>query len=457
MAETALVQRVPPNSREAEQAVLGAILLDHSSINNILDILTPEHFYFESHAYIYEAMLKLSEERRPVDLVTMQDALKKTGRLEASGGLAYLGELSGMIPTTTGIVHYAAIVREKAMLRRMIKTGQDIVSEGYEQPEDVEEYIDRAENSVFNVGEDRLGKPYFQVSELVGDTIKLIEALEAGEGDAGIPSNFYDLDELISGFRRGEMIVVAGRPGMGKTSLALNFATNAAIKSGKSVAIFSLEMSRHELVLRLLCSLARVNSRKFRSGKLYDDDWVRLTNAAAELEKVKIFIDDTAGLSPMEMLGKARRIKRRFGLDMVIVDYIQLMQAKNRKRDSNREQEISYISSSMKLIAKELELPVMALSQLNRELEKRTDKRPQLSDLRESGAIEQDADMILFIYRDAFYHPEIIESNRDAEHMAELIVAKHRAGPTGKAEVNYFAEFTLFENLAAEDDYTPYR
>jgi len=452
-----MVQRVPPHSREAEQAVLGAILLDHSAINNILDVLTPEHFYFESHSAIYEAMLKLSEDRRPIDLVTMQDALKKSGRLEAAGGLAYLGELSGLIPTTTGIVHYATIVREKAMLRRMIKTGQDIISEGYEQPEDVEEYLDRAENSVFNVGEDRLGKPYFQVSELVGDTIKMIEALEAGEGDAGIPSGFYDLDDLINGFRRGEMIVVAGRPGMGKTSLGLNFATNAAIKSGKSVAIFSLEMARHEIVLRLLCSLARVNSRKFRSGKLDDDEWLRLTNAAAELEKVRIFIDDTAGLSPMEMLGKARRIKRRFGLDMIVVDYIQLMQAKNKKRDSNREQEISYISSSMKLIAKELELPVMALSQLNRELEKRTDKRPQLSDLRESGAIEQDADMILFIYRDAFYHPEIITDNRDAERLAELIVAKHRAGPTGKAEVNYFAEFTLFENLAADDEYTPFR
>jgi replicative DNA helicase len=447
------IQRIPPYSKEAEQAVLGAVLLDNSAINHVSDILTPEHFYFESHACIYEAMLKLSEERWPIDLVTMQDALKKSGRLEASGGLNYLGELSGLTPITTGIAHYAAIVREKAMLRRMIKTGQDIVAEGYEQPEDVEEFIDRAENAVFSVGEDRLGKPYYQVSELLSGAIRSIEDMEAGRCAAGLPSGFYDLDSIISGFRSGEMIVVAARPGMGKTSLALNFASNAAIKSGKSVAVFSMEMARNEITLRLLCSLARVNSRKFRSGKLTDDEWIRLTAVAADLEKAQIFIDDSAGLSPMELLGKARRIKRRFGLDMIIVDYIQLMQAKNRRRDGNREQEIAYISASMKLISKELELPVIALSQLNRELEKRTDKRPQLSDLRESGAIEQDADMVLFIYRDAFYHPETVAENKDAANQAEIIVAKHRAGPTGKAEVNYFAEFTLFENQADENDY----
>ncbi len=454
MANEAIVQRVPPHSNEAEQAVLGAVLLDSSAINNVLDIIKPEHFYFESHAYIFEAMMQLSNTRQPIDLVTMQNALKTTGHLEAIGGLAYLGELAGMIPTTTAIQHYAKIVAEKYLLRKMIKTGQDIISDGYNQPESVEEFINKAEDEVFKVGSERLGKPYYEVKDIVGEAIHTIEMLESGEVDAGIKSGYYDIDDIISGFRSGEMIVVAGRPGMGKTSLALNFATNAAIDSGSSVAIFSLEMSRQELVIRLLCSLAHVNSRKFRSGKLTDEEWVRLTTAAGELSNVKIFIDDTAGLSPMEMLGKARRIKRRFGLDMIIVDYIQLMRAKNKRRESNREQEISYISSSMKLIAKDLEVPVMALSQLNRDLEKRNDKRPQLSDLRESGAIEQDADMIIFIYRDAFYHPDDV--SEENEKISELIVAKHRAGPTGKANVNYFAEFTLFENLAAyrEDEFS---
>ncbi len=449
------LQRIPPHSLDAEQAVLGAVLLRSESINDIQDVLRPEDFYMESHGHIYASFVELAKNAQPIDLITVKDALEKSGKLESVGGVAYLTELVGHVPTASMAGNYARIIHEKSLLRRMIHAGFDIVSEGYEEPGDVDDYIDRSEKKIFDVSQNKTEQPYLPIRDILGESFRRIEELDARTGEvSGVPSGFYALDKITSGFQPGELVIVAARPSMGKTSLALNVASNAALDHGRSVGVFSLEMSRQELVIRMLCSHARVDSQKFRIGRLSDEEWIRLTDATTPLGNAKVFIDDSARLNDTTIRSKSRRMKTIHGLDMIIVDYLQLMHGAGKGRDTNREQEIAQISRSLKGLAKELEIPVIALSQLNRDLEKRQDKRPQMSDLRESGAIEQDADVIAFIYRDIVYNPD----NLDKENTAEVIVAKNRSGPTGRVDLRYFREFTRFENFLpddAMDDYGP--
>ena len=450
---TSLYVKIPPNAPEAEQNVLGSVLLDSQAINLVVDRLRSEHFYSEVHKRIYDAILDLSSRAQPIDLITLQDALRKTGQLELVGGLEYLVELAEKVVTTANLNSHATLIREKAMLRAMIKAGLDISAEGYEEPPDIEEYIDRSEKRVFDVAQDKIQRPYVAIQEVVNEAIKRIEELDKKTSDVtGIASCYYDLDHLTSGFHPGELTVLAARPSMGKTSLALNIALNAALEARQSVGIFSLEMSRQELVIRMLCSLAHVDSQKFRRGRLDHEEWLRLSGAADKLYDARIYLDDSSSINYISLRSKARRMKAMHGLDMVIVDYLQLMQAATSGRESNREQEIAQTSRALKGLAKDLSIPVITLSQLNRDLEKRADKRPQLSDLRESGAIEQDADNIIFIYRDVVYNPE----NTAEENIAEIILAKQRAGPTGVVKLRYAAEWTLFQNMTHDEEFDPF-
>ncbi len=454
MSEDPTFQRVPPHSIDGEQAVLGGILLDSRRINEVLEILRPEHFYMQSHRDIYKAMMELSDKQLPLDVVTLKDKLEGMGKLDTIGGIEYISELASMVPTAANVAVYARIIREKALLRQTIEAGIDIVSEGFEEPSDVEEFLDRAEKRLFDVTQEKLEQPYHPIKSVVKEAFKRIEQLDENTGSVvGVPTGFTKLDQMTSGFQPSELIIVAARPSMGKTSLALNIAQNAALNDGAKVGIFSLEMSRTDLVIRMMCSIGRVDSQKFRTGHLDDNEWIKLVESADRLNNAPIYLDDTAGINVMALRAKARRMKMNHGLDMVLIDYLQLMQGTSSHRDQNREQEISQISRSLKALAKELEIPVIALSQLNRDLEKRQDKRPQMSDLRESGAIEQDADVILFIYRDIVYNPDNIEKETDGE----LIIAKQRSGPTGIVPVRYFREYTLFDNYIRDEDADLYR
>jgi len=448
-----IIQRIPPHSIEAEQAVLGGVMLDSRRINEVAEMVLPEHFYRDSHKKIYLAILELSHKGDPIDLLTLKSTLEKHGTLEDVGGIEYISELSGQVPTAANAGTYAKLIREKALLRRVIEAGLDIVAQGFEEPPEVEEYMDSVEKKIFDISSEKISRPFYPIKEIVSDAFRRIEELDAATGDVtGVPSGFYKLDRLTTGFHPAQLIIVAARPAMGKTSFALNMAQNAALNHGKTVGIFSLEMSRQELVVRMLCSLAKVDSQKFRLGRLDDNEWMRLSEAADKLNEAPILIDDSADLHQINLRSKARRMKSQYGLDMIVIDYLQLMSAYGMNKSANREQEISTISRSLKGLSKELEIPVMALSQLNRDLEKRQDKHPQMSDLRESGAIEQDADMIMFIYRDIVYNPD----NVDMESMAEIKVAKNRAGPTGGADLRYFREYTLFENFVSDDEYGEY-
>ncbi len=449
MPSDPLLQRVPPHSIDAEQALLGGILIDANSLNMVTEIVRPEHFYQESHRHIFTAVLELSSQAAPIDLVTLKDRMEKAGVLDTVGGVEYLAELAARVPTAAHATAYARLIREKALLRNIIHAGMEIVGEGFDDPPDVEDFVDRMEKRLFDISQEKIEQPYRQIKDVVHEAFKRIEELDSHvPGAGGVNTGFYELDRMTSGLQPSELIIVAARPAMGKTSLALNIATHAALNVGAKVGVFSLEMSRNELVIRMMCALARVDSQNFRTGRLNDKEWVDLSTAADRLSATEIFIDDAADLNIMALRSKARRMKMMHGLDLVIVDYLQLMRGVGLGRDASREQEISQISRSLKGLAKELEIPVMALSQLNRDLEKRQDKRPQLSDLRESGAIEQDADVIIFIYRDSYYNPDKVEE----ENNAEVIVAKQRSGPTGKAEVRYFRQYTLFENASDEDD-----
>lgn len=448
-----IIQRIPPHSIEAEQAVLGGVMLDSRRINEVSEMLMAEHFYMDSHRKIYKAILELSQKGDPIDLLTVKSMLDKHGTLEDVGGIEYISELSGKVPTAANAGTYARLIREKAILRRVIEAGLDIVSEGFEEPAEVEEYMDSVEKRIFEISAEKIARPFYSIKEIVSDAFRRIEELDAATGEVtGVPSGFYKLDRITTGFHPSQLLIVAARPAMGKTSFALNMAQNAALNHGKTIGIFSLEMSRQELVIRMLCSLAKVDSQKFRLGSLDDNEWMRLSEAADKLNDAPILIDDSADLNQISLRSKARRMKSQYGLDMIVIDYLQLMSAYGMNKSANREQEISTISRSLKGLSKELEIPVMALSQLNRDLEKRQDKHPQMSDLRESGAIEQDADMIMFIYRDIVYNPD----NVDLETVAEIKVAKNRAGPTGDIDLRYFREYTLFENFVSEDEYGGY-
>ena len=439
--------RLPPQSLEAEQSVLAAILLENEAIHAALELLTPEDFYREAHRIIFKRMVELSEEREAIDLVTLTHRLRREGELERVGGATYLSELLTLVPTAARIQHHARIVREKALMRNLIRAATDIAAEAYDGKRPVDDLLDEAEHRIFEIAERRVRRAFTPMREIVKDSFETIERLyERRERVTGIPTGFRDLDERTSGFQPGDLIVVAGRPSMGKTAFCLNIAQHVGIERKQPVAIFSLEMTKEQLVTRMLCSEARVDAHKLRSSYLGESDWPRLTMAAGRLAEAPIFIDDTAALSILEMRAKARRLQAEHGLDLLIVDYLQLVRGHGTA--DNREQEISEISRSLKALAKELKAPVVALSQLNRSVESRADRRPILADLRESGAIEQDADVVLFIYRDEVYHPDREESHGKAE----IIIGKQRNGPTGTVPLSFISAYTRFENYTAREE-----
>jgi replicative DNA helicase len=442
------LRKVPPQNLEAESSVLGGVLLENDAINVVLEVLRPEDFYRESHRKIFRAMIELLDRNEPVDLITLSDFLKGRNELEAVGGTSYLAALADFVPTAANISYYARIVREKAILRSLIGAATEIATRGYEEQGNVEEFLDTAEKVIFDISEKKIKASFVSVGDMIKDTLKTVEKLyERKEMVTGVPTGYEDLDKLTAGLQAADLIIVAGRPGMGKTAFALNIATNAAY-AGVGAAVFSLEMAKEQLVLRMLCSEARVNSSKVRSGYLGERDFPQLAKAAGRLHEAPIYIDDTPAISVLELRAKARRLVRDRSkkIGLIVVDYLQLMRGMGAA--NNREQEISEISRSLKALAKELNVPVMALSQLNRRVEDRGDRRPMMSDLRESGAIEQDADVIMFIYRDEVYN----KSDESKKGLAEVIVAKQRNGPIDTINLTFLSEFTRFENYTGRDD-----
>jgi len=442
------LRKVPPQNLEAESSVLGGILLENEAVNQVLELLRPEDFYRESHRKVFRAIVELSDRSEPVDLITLSDFLKNRGELEAVGGTAYLASLADFVPTAANITHYARIVREKSILRSLISTATEIATRGYEEQGNVEEFLDSAEKVIFDISEKKIKASFVAVGDMIKDTLKTVEKLyDRKEMVTGVPTGYNDLDKLTAGLQPAELIIVAGRPGMGKTAFALNIAANAAF-TGAGVAVFSLEMAKEQLVLRMLCSEARVDSSKVRSGYLGERDFPQLAKAAGRLHEAPIYIDDTPAISVLELRAKARRLVRDRSkkIGLIIVDYLQLMRGMGTA--SNREQEISEISRSLKALAKELSVPVIALSQLNRRVEDRSDRRPMMSDLRESGAIEQDSDVIIFIYRDEVYN----KSDESKKGLAEIIVAKQRNGPIDTVTLTFLNEYTRFENYTERDE-----
>ncbi len=435
--------KIPPQHLEAEQSVLGGILIENEAIHRVMEILTPDDFYREAHQKIFNSLLDLSERDEPSDLITLTNELRKKEQLDSVGGASYVASLIDAIPTAANIEYYARIVKEKAVLRRLIETATEIVTQSFGGREDVDGLLDEAEQAIFQISENRVRPSFYPVREIVKESFKTLERLyEKKELVTGVPSGFKELDQRTAGFQPSDLIIVAGRPSMGKTALCLNVAQYAAIEKRVPVAVFSLEMSKEQLVLRMLCSEANVEGTRLRTGFLLESDWPKLTLAAGNLSDAPIFIDDTPAMTVLELRAKARRLKAEHGVGMIIVDYLQLM--RGRLKTENRQQEISEISRSLKALAKELNLPVVAVSQLSRRSEERPDKRPQMSDLRESGAIEQDADLILFIYRDEVYNRSEENPNRGK---AEVIIAKQRNGPTGKIELAFLDKFTTFKDL----------
>jgi replicative DNA helicase len=440
--------RLPPQNLEAEQSVLGGMLIDNETVNRVIEILRPDDFYRPAHQMIYEAITALYQTNEPSDLITITNWLKKEQKLDQVGGAAYLAQLVDQVPATANIAHYAHIVYDKSVLRHVISGAGEIIQKGFEAKGDVDQYLDQAEKIIFEIAQRKVNQSFAHVKDIVKDSFKMIEQLyEKKEAITGVATGFEDFDKMTSGLQPSDLVIIAGRPSMGKTALALNMAGNAAIHSGHKVAIFSLEMSKEQLVQRLLCSEARVDSSRLRIGFLNDSDWPKLTRAAGSLSETHIYIDDMAAQTVLEMRAKCRRLQKEKGLDLIVVDYLQLMRGGARSMDS-REREISDISRSLKALAKELRVPVVALSQLNRSVESRQDKRPQLSDLRESGALEQDADVIAFVYRDEVYNKESPDKGQ-----AELIIGKQRNGPIGTVRLAFLNSYTRFENLARGMDH----
>jgi len=445
------LQKLPPQNIEAEQMVLGAILIDNAALDIIVDALAPDDFYRSAHQRIYKTMLSLHERREAVDLITLTEEIKKFGGLEEVGGASYPAMLVSLVPTAASIKHHAAIVREKSVFRRAIAAAHDILEKGYDESQKMTagEFLDHAEQSIFDIARLKSASAPVPMQTSVGESFKLLEYRYEHKGElTGIPTGFTGLDEQLAGLQNSDLIIVAGRPSMGKTAFALNISAHAALAHKKSVAIFSLEMSREQLTLRLMGSEARVDAHKIRTGNIGERDWAPLSSAAGVLAESRIFIDDAPAITALELRARARRIKAEHGLDLVVVDYLQLMRGAG--HEGNREQEISGISRALKALAKDLGIPVVALSQLNRALESRSgkDRKPVLSDLRESGAIEQDADVILFIYREEVYNQcncpgECLCGRRGA---AECIIGKQRNGDIGKVDLQFLRRYTRFEN-----------
>lgn len=434
--------KVPPQSIEAEQSVLGSMIIEREAIFSAAELLRESDFYRTAHQKIFEAVISLSEKGEPVDLVTLADELQRRRSLEEAGGTAYLSALAGAVPTAANVQYYALIVREKSILRSLIRTGTQIVAGCYEGPPDVEEFLDSAEQQIFEIGRQGKQQGFAPLKEVLKETFDRIERLfDDKKGVTGLSTGFEDLNMISSGLQPSDLIIVAARPSMGKTTLALNMAHHVAVKEKKPVAFFSLEMSREQLAQRMLCAEARIDSHKLRRGFLSQEEWQKLTRAVGPLSESPLYIDDSASLSVMEVRAKARRLKAERGLEAVFVDYLQLMRGFSRAE--NRQQELSEISRSLKALAKELSIPVVALSQLSRAVEKRENRRPILSDLMESGGIEANADMVLFIYRESYY-------NKDAEkgNTSEIIVAKQRNGPIGTIELYFLDRYSRFANIA---------
>ena len=436
--------KLPPQNIEAEQSILGGILLDNEVFHRVLEVLNEDDFYHAAHRKVFLSMIELYENNEPVDLITLTNALKNKNQLDEIRGVSYLTSLVDSIPTTANISYYAKIVKEKSILRRLINKTAEIASMSYDSTGDVDEVLDQAERAIFEISENKIKPSFYSIKEMIKHSFKTIERLyEKKELITGVPTGFEGIDRFTSGFQLSDLIIIAGRPSMGKTSFALNIAQYAAIEASVPVGIFSLEMSKEQLSLRMLCSEAKVDAQRLRTGFLSESDWPKLTRAVGSLSEAPIFVDDTPALSILEMRAKARRLKSEKGLGLIIVDYLQLM--RGRVNVERREQEISEISRSLKALAKELNLPVVALSQLNRRVEERHDKRPQLADLRESGAIEQDADVIIFIYRDEIYNKSEDNENKGT---AEIIIGKQRNGPIGMTKLAFIDKFATFENLA---------
>ncbi|MFQ5882956.1 MAG: replicative DNA helicase [Candidatus Methylomirabilales bacterium] len=446
-----VVEKIPPQAPEAEVAVLGAILLEHEALLKALELLRREYFYREAHRKIFAACQQLFERNEPVDLVTLGNELSRRHELEDVGGASYLASLVEAVPTAANVAYHARIVRDKALLRELIAAASEITHESFADREEVDETLDRAERRIFEISQDRVRRAFLPIRAVLKGTFEAIERLYDRKARVtGVPSGFAEFDALTSGFQSADLIIVAGRPSMGKTSFALNIAQHVAVEGRIPVAIFSLEMSKEQVVQRLLCAEARVDSHRLRTGYLRDSDWPRLTTAAGRLSEAPIFIDDTPGSSVLEMRAKARRLKAEQGsLGLVIADYLQLI--RGRGQIENRVQEVSEITRSLKTMAKELETPVVALSQLSRAVERREERRPQLSDLRESGSIEQDADLVAFIYRPGVYkrggEPVLGTGEEQEDVTAEVIIGKQRNGPTGVVRLAFLREYTRFEPL----------
>ena len=435
--------KVPPNDIEAEQAIIGSMLTDKDAVISAIELLKPDDFYREDNKIIYEAILNLYNRSEPIDIITVRSELESMGMIDNVGGLEYLAELPEKVPTTANAMKYIKIVEEKSTLRNLIKTANEIIELGYNPTEEVDDIMEGAEKKIFNIMQDKDQKGYSPLKDvLVESFTKLEELYNRKQHITGVPSGFTDLDYRTAGFHGSELILIAARPAMGKTAFALNIATNAALRANVPVAVFSLEMSKEQLVNRILCSESMVDSNKVRTGKLEEDDWAKLAGTIGPLSEAEMYIDDTPGINIMEIRTKCRKLKIEKNIGLVVIDYLQLIQGTG-KRNGSREQEISEISRSLKILAKELDVPVIALSQLSRAAEQRPDHRPMLSDLRESGAIEQDADIVMFLYRDDYYNPDT-----EKKGVAEVIIAKHRGGSTGTIELLWLGSYTKFVNIA---------
>ncbi|HUL73683.1 MAG TPA: replicative DNA helicase [Vicinamibacterales bacterium] len=440
------MDRTLPHNLEAEKCVLGAILINNHAFNQAAEVVDSTDFFRDAHRRIFDKMVALTDRREPVDLVTLKDELARSNELEEVGGPAYIASLTDGVPRSANVEYYAKIVKERSTLRRLIQSANDVLTRAYDAEEDADDLLDEAERSIFQIAEHRLRAGFVPVGELVASGYQLIEQLQQHRGlVTGVPSGFVDLDALTSGFQKSDLVIVAARPSMGKTSFVLNVALHCGTEAAKTVGIFSLEMAKEQLFMRMLTSEARVDAHRFRGGYLGEQDYARLVDAFGRLHEAKVFIDDSPALGILEMRAKARRLKLEHGLDLLVVDYLQLMQG--RGRFENRQQELASISRALKILAKELEVPILALSQLSRAPEARGDHRPQLSDLRESGALEQDADVVLFIFREEMYASDA-EPRPEAEGIAEIIIGKQRNGPTGTVRLAFLKQFTRFENLA---------
>ncbi|MFC4558459.1 replicative DNA helicase [Virgibacillus kekensis] len=434
--------RTPPHNIEAEQAVIGAIFLEPDSLPSAAELLMPEDFYRASHQRIFGTMLKLSDKGEPIDLVTVTTALSNEKKLDEVGGVSYLSDLAGSVPTAANMVYYSKIVEEKALLRRLIRTATDIVTSGFATEDEVEDVLNEAEKNILEVSGRKNSGAFKSIKDVLIDVYDNIEQLHHNKADVtGIPTGFRDLDRITSGFQRNDLIIVAARPSVGKTAFALNIAQNVAINTDENVAIFSLEMGADQLVSRMLCAEGNIDAQRLRTGTLEADDWSKLTMAMGSLSNAGIYIDDSPGIRVSEIRSKCRRLKQEHGLGMILIDYLQLIQGSANSKE-NRQQEVSEISRSLKALARELNVPLIALSQLSRGVEQRQDKRPMMSDLRESGSIEQDADIVGFLYRDDYYDQE-----SEKQNIIEIIISKQRNGPVGNVELAFVKEYNKFVDL----------